>query len=242
MRNIFTFLIPLFISLGSISADWENQYGPALQYTVTIKKMELCTDSSCSTAHTIAEGTKSFDIASKDIGATLGSYANKIILPPKGVTYTHLRNTVDRTFTIKGYGPSADGSSLYCYTNGTAGSYTKMTPGTLAASEADAISNATATSVVSVNHTPTSGGYVTAYRNGVNVNITFSYATAVIDGDNILYTVQMVNPYTYSGKVPVIDVSFGTQTSVTSMEAGGGNNSNDCNIFPGDPNMRVTIK
>lgn len=243
MNKLYIFTLSLIASLFSFAADWENQYGPASQYTVTLKKMELCTDSSCSTTHTVAEATKSFDIASANIGAILGSYVNTISLPPKGVTYTHLRNTVDRTFTIKGYGLSADGSSSYCYTNGSAGSYTKMTPGTLATTEADAIANATATSVVSVNHTPSSGGYVTAYRNGSDVNITFTYSSsAMVDGDNMLYVVALDSPYTYTGKVPVIDVSFGTQTAVTSMEAGGGDNSNDCNIFPGDPNMRVVIK
>ncbi len=224
------------------SADWQNQTGPTSQYSVTLYKMELCTDSSCSTAHTIAEKTKTFDIASSGIGAELGSYADKIILPPKGVTYTHLRSTVNRTFTITGYAPSADGSSLYCYTNGTGGSYTATAPGTLAASTAIALENAVPTSLVSVNHTPTSGGTIAAYKNGGIANITFTYSSSEISGDSILYTIAMDSPYTYSNKIPVIDVSFGTQTALTSMEAGGGNNSNDCNLFPGDPNMRVTIK
>ncbi len=230
------------LSTYAYSADWENQNGPTSQYSVTLYKMEFCTDSTCSTAHTIAEKTKTFDIASSSIGAELGSYADKIILPPKGVTYTHLRTTVNRTFTITGYAPSADGSSVYCYTNGTGGSYTAMAPGTLAVSAAAALENAVPTSLVSVNHTPDSGGTVTAYKNGSTVNITFTYSSSEISGDNILYTIAMDAPYTYSGKTPVIDVSFGTQTALTSMEAGGGNNSNDCNLFPGDPNMRVTIK
>ena len=206
--------------------------------------MEFCTDSSCSTAHTIAEKTKTFDIASTTIGAELGSYADKIILPPKGVTYTHLRSTADRTFTITGYAPSADGSSVYCYTNGTGGSYTATSPGTLAASTADALENAVPTSLVLVNHTPDSGGTIAAYKNGGIANITYTYSTHEISGNNILYTIAMNTPYTYSGnnKTPLIDVSFGTQTALTSMEAGGGNNSNDCNLLPGDPNMRVTIK
>jgi hypothetical protein len=230
-------------SAYTYAADWQNQYGPTSQYSVTLYKMEFCTDSSCSTAHTIAENTKTFDIASKTIGAELGSYANKIILPPKGVIYTHLRSTVNRTFTITGYAPSADGSSAYCYTNGTGGSYTTMSPGTLAASTTIALANATPTSLVSVNDTSVSGGTITANKNGSGTaSITFTYSSSEISGDNILYTIAMDAPYTYSGKTPLIDVSFGTQTALTSMEAGGGNNSNDCNLFPGDPNMRVTIK
>jgi len=226
------------------AGDWDNQKGPTTQYSVTLHKMELCTDSSCSTAHTIAEKTKVFDIASASIGAELGSYADKIILPTAGVAYTHLRSTADRTFTITGYAPSADGSSVYCYTNGTGGSYTATAPGTLAASTTTALENATSTSLVLVNHTPDSGGTIAAYKNGGISNITYRYGTHEISGDNILYTIAMDSPYTYAGdgKIPTIDVSFGTQTALISMEAGGGNNSNDCNLLPGDPNMRVVIK
>jgi|GEM_PF-690748 len=249
IKKILSKKIVLLLTVGVLStythsADWQDQTGPTTQYSVTLHKMELCTDSSCSTAHTIAEKTKTFDIASTTIGAELGSYADKIILPPKGVTYTHLRSTADRAFTITGYAPSADGSSVYCYTNGTGGSFTATAPGTLAASTTAALANAVPTSLVLVNHTPDSGGYVSAYRNGSVVNITYRYSTHEISGNNILYTIAMDTPYTYSGnnQTPLIDVSFGTQTALTSMEAGGGNNSNDCNLLPGDPNMRVTIK
>lgn len=243
---MFNKKIAITIAIGVFSTyvyavDWQNQEGPTSQYSVTLKKMEFCTDSACSTAHTIAEKTKVFDIASTSIGAELGSYADKIILPTAGVTYTHLRSTVSRTFNITGYAPSADGSSVYCYTNGTGGSYTAMSPGTLAATTADALANATSTALVSVNDTSDSGGTITAYKNGTTANITFSYSSSEISGDDILYTIAMDAPYTYAGKIPVIDVSFGTQTALTSMEAGGGNNSNDCNLFPGDPNMRVAI-
>ena len=66
--------------------------------------------------------------------------------------------------------------------NGTGGSYTAMSPGTLAATTADALANATSTALVSVNDTSVSGGTITAYKNGTTANITFSYSSSEISG------------------------------------------------------------
>ena len=78
--------------------------GAADVYKVTMRKVELCTGStgvsSCDNAVVIGTGDKEVDIASVDAGASAASYGEPALLP-LGVTYTHMRVTIDRKFTIK---------------------------------------------------------------------------------------------------------------------------------------------
>ena len=80
--------------------------GAATIYKVTMRKVELCTGSTgvdnCDNAVqlVIGSGDKVIDIAAVDAGAVAGSYGNAALLP-LGVTYTHMRVTIDRKFTSK---------------------------------------------------------------------------------------------------------------------------------------------
>ena len=86
--------------------------GNAEVFKVTMKKMELCTgyqggdfhnitnDSFCNNPLVIGTGDKTVDIASVTAGAAAASYGNAALLP-LGETYTHLRVTIDKKFTIK---------------------------------------------------------------------------------------------------------------------------------------------
>ena len=78
--------------------------GAADVYKVTMRKVELCTGStgvsSCDNAVVIGTGDKEVDIASVDAGASAASYGEPALLP-LGVTYTHMRVTIDRKFTIR---------------------------------------------------------------------------------------------------------------------------------------------
>ena len=74
--------------------------------------MELCTgyqggdfhnitnDSFCNNPIVVGTGDKVVDIASVNAGAAAASYGNAALLP-LGETYTHLRVTIDKKFTIK---------------------------------------------------------------------------------------------------------------------------------------------
>ena len=65
-----------------------------------MKKVELCSDSTCTTPITVGERDMAADIAAAEAGATVGNYA-----PTSGIpsgTYTHLRVTMNRTFTVTG--------------------------------------------------------------------------------------------------------------------------------------------
>ena len=86
--------------------------GNAEIFKVTMKKMELCTgyqggdfhnitnDSFCNDPVVLGTGEQVVDIASVNAGAAAASYGNAALLP-LGETYTHLRVTIDKKFTIK---------------------------------------------------------------------------------------------------------------------------------------------
>ena len=86
--------------------------GDAAVFKVTMKKMELCTgyqggdfhnitnDSFCNNPIVVGTGDKVVDIASVNAGAAAASYGNAALLP-LGETYTHLRVTIDKKFTVK---------------------------------------------------------------------------------------------------------------------------------------------
>ena len=93
-------LLIIFVSY-SYSA---STTGTADVYKVTMKKVELCTAStsvtSCENAIVIGNTEETVDIASATAGSSAASYGDTALLP-LGVTYTHMRVTIDRKFTIQ---------------------------------------------------------------------------------------------------------------------------------------------
>jgi hypothetical protein len=112
MKKIFLILALtiLFFNKG-YAASGE---GAATEYTVTMKKVELCEDSACATSTTVGDSSKRVDIASVSAGADIGSYAATTGLP-LGTTFSHLRVTVSRTFQVTG---SVTAGSTACVTDG----------------------------------------------------------------------------------------------------------------------------
>jgi len=237
--NQFVVLIVGSILTSAVfAANGNIRTGPATQYTVTVKKVELCTDSSCATAHTLVTKTAAMDIASAAVGAAVGSYASTMTLPPMGVTYSHMRSTIDRTFTIKGYGLSF-ATGQYCYTDGSAGTKTALAAGKNTTSATTAASSATASDL----ELPSTGaGAVTVRRIGGTATTTISYSSEIsLSGDDMLYTKALSVPYTYYGQTPIIDMSFGTQNAVSSIEMFGGDDDRECNLMPGEPTVTIKI-
>ena len=114
MKNIFKFLM---ISLSFLILNFETVQaatatGNADVYKVTMRKIELCTgytvvdfdnvhtSDACHNAVVLGSGDKVVDIASVNAGSAAASYGDSALLP-LGETYTHLRVTIDRKFTIK---------------------------------------------------------------------------------------------------------------------------------------------
>ena len=108
MKN---FLI-VFCSFILISFKLFGASGSADTYTVTMLKVELCGEVTCSSPTEVASGSQSVNIADLSAGAEAAKFGSTSGLPI-GQTFSHLRVTLDRTFTISG--PVTDGSNGVYY-------------------------------------------------------------------------------------------------------------------------------
>ena len=150
------FFIIILFSIFNINV-YAIGTGPAAQYSVTMKKMELCTgygnsnawDTSCSGPFVLAEKDLTFDVASVGVGAAIATYADTSGLPI-GTTYTHARVTLNKDFTIKGYASSddsGDGTTCWCRSetdgvfDSNTGKYLSRPAGVCESNEANAIAN-----------------------------------------------------------------------------------------------------
>ena len=138
MKKIFSLILStLLISLLNFqtiqAADNEN-FGQSAVLKITMRKVELCTgfqggdfddiltEAFCNDPVVIGSGDKVVDIASVDAGASAAAYGQPTLLP-LGETYTHLRVTIDKKFTMKGKTVvstgSASGDTDFCATKTT---------------------------------------------------------------------------------------------------------------------------
>jgi hypothetical protein len=138
MKKIFNIIIStLLLSLLNFQTTYayDNEtYGNADVLKITMRKVELCTgfqtgdfddiltDAFCNNAVVIGSGDKEVDIASVDAGASAAAYGQPTLLP-LGETYTHLRVTIDKKFTLKSDGTidtgSASNDTDFCVTKKT---------------------------------------------------------------------------------------------------------------------------
>ena len=131
MRTSFFYLLLyffIFIGFSSSTFVMAADSGNAEVYKVTMTRMELCTDSTCSTPTGVCATTKTVDIASVSAGSDIGSWCSMSGLP-FSTTYSHLRVHVNRTFILKGIVEDRV-SDNECYTqNDTSASYTQTAIG-----------------------------------------------------------------------------------------------------------------
>jgi len=109
--NIVVLSLAIFIFNIDIGLALSTK-GDADIYKVTMRKVELCTgytvvdfddiltDAACHDAVVVGSGDKEVDIASVSAGMAAAAYGQAALLP-LGVTYTHVRVTVDRNFKIR---------------------------------------------------------------------------------------------------------------------------------------------
>ena len=126
MKKIFNLILSILIinslNFQSTYAYDNETYGNASVLKVTMRKVELCTgfqtgdfddiltDAFCNNAVVIGTGDQVVDIASVGAGLAAASYGQPTLLP-LGETYTHLRVTIDKKFTLKSDGTIDTGSS-----------------------------------------------------------------------------------------------------------------------------------
>ena len=202
-------------------------YGAAAtpsSYKPTVTKVELCSSSSCSDPVVLGAGTKEFDIASKAVGADVGTYLNNFTLT-LGRTYTHVRSTISSTFKITG---TVDVSGTTCNT---------------VASPSVAASNATTTAKTAPSGTLAEMEWTIPDTNGGGdySDLTATFAangTSKTDGaSTFTFTVAMAVPYTPKATdVPKILIKFDVANTLVATTGGG-----NCIIYLEPPVQTVTI-
>lgn len=194
----------------------------ATRYDVIVTKVELCTDSSCSSALTVGSGSKTFDIASAGVGAQVGSYASLRNLPT-GTTFTHVRVTIDPKIVATATG--TDNSGNTCRTDSTNTASSPTAPGVAAAATAGA----------QTLYVPSIGGYGGGSPTANDFLIPFRITRNTSDL-SILYP---ISSFTVTQSPPTVKVLFNTSTAIMFFDAGGGAT---CRVYPAPPTVSITIQ
>ncbi len=209
------------------------------EYAFDVTKIELCTDSICSTAVVLGEGSQRFDLAAVSAGAAAGAFISDFTLAPNQ-TYTHLRVTHSRAIdmtatTVGGTGVTSVlgancvtfGASIVLASSTTeAAAVVSVLGGPAAASQTFVVPDTTA------NNAP--GGLATTYANE---------GIVLVDATTMAITKALTAPFTSGSSAPAIDAAFDVANTITfQATAGGGANDNYCNVFLGAPSVSITIQ
>ena len=229
--------------------------GSAAVYKVTMRKVELCTAStgvtSCENAVVVGSGDKVVDVASVSAGAEAASYGDPALLP-LGETYTHMRVTIDRKFTIKSgeqLDPTGDASG--CVTQaatdtmyGTSESARKYTH-KVSVTDDTALSSAAEMNVYLENDSYTLCANANCSGTSSQTNDYSSPSSATYQSthssdtsDDHIMVYALTTPYTVALIAPTIDISFGTSTAIGAYTV----SSTRCAIYANEPTVTVTIK
>ena len=203
MKKIFLILLFTFLILNKGYAATAT--GEATEYEITMKKVELCSDATCTTPITVGERDMAADIAAADAGATVGNYASTAGIPSG--TYSHIRITISRTIQITGTVVISDSSS--CFTDGGTDNVADNLLVTTATS-------ASSTTMYLVNDDSYAVGTGTTLSEDITIGYTNpTYATSMsVSGDNAVMIYELTEPYTRLLKAPVIKVAFNTENAV----------------------------
>jgi len=203
MKKIFLILLFTFLILNKGYAATAT--GEATEYEITMKKVELCSDATCTTPITVGEIDMAADIAAADAGATVGNYASTAGIPSG--TYSHIRITISRTIQITGTVVISDSSS--CFTDGGTDNVANNLLATTATS-------ASSTTMYLVDDDSYAVGTGAATGSDITIGYTNpTYATSMsVSGDNAVMIYELTEPYTRLLKAPVIKVAFNTENAV----------------------------
>ena len=203
MKKIFLILLFTFLILNKGYAATAT--GEATEYEITMKKVELCSDATCTTPITVGERDMAADIAAVDAGATVGSYASTSGIPSG--TYSHIRITISRTIQITGTVVISGSSS--CFTDGGTDNVADNLLVTTATS-------ASSTTMYLVNDDSYEVGTGTTDSENITIGYTNpTYASSMsVSGDNAVMIYELTEPYTRLLKAPVIKVAFNTENAV----------------------------
>ena len=222
-------IIFIFFSNFSFSAD---DISTPSKYQVTMSKLELCTSSACSDATVLTNTSASFNIASASAGADVGSWINSFELEI-GKTYTHIRSTINSTFTIAGYTTNSSISSSYCVT--------ESSPNTAASHNTAPIvdgSNSTTTedmSWVIPNEADADNG---SFYVDLSSDFSTNSITKTNDSSTFYWVGTLANSYTPNiNSAPKITISFDVANQLRSQQAG----ADTCYMYVLPPTVSVSL-
>ena len=256
MKSLFKYIIiTKLIWISYLAASYANTTGSAAVYKVTMRKVEMCTGSTgvtnCDGAVTIGSGDKTVDIAAVGAGSAAASYGKPALLP-LGETYTHMRVTIDRKFTIKsGEQIDPSGAASGCVTQKATQAMYGADISTRKYTHKPSVTDDTAlSSAVEMNVyleddsyslcTDATCGSTSSQSNDYSSP---SYATyqeehdSDSDDDHVM-VYKLTNSYTVTLIPPVIDISFGTQDAVGAYTV----SSTRCALYGAEPVVTITIK
>ena len=251
-------VLNLLIFIAFTFSSYANVKGNADTYKVTMRKVELCTAStgvtSCENGVVIGSGDVEVDITSAGIGAAAAAYGNPTLLP-LGVTYTHMRVTIDRKFVIRNDTAIAAGeNATACRTIATTSAmYGGADESSRKYTHKPVVANNQAAANMNIYlindkytrcNVAACGG-----AGGTTSDVTLSYDQGVgsskhqtqhADGsllnDHVMIY-ELTTPYTVSLIAPTIDIAFGTDNAVGAAEV-----NELCQMWAEEPLVTITIK
>ena len=248
---IFIFNIDIGLALAT--------NGDADIYKVTMRKVELCTgytvvdfddiltDAACHDAVVVGSGDKEVDIASVSAGMAAAAYGQAALLP-LGVTYTHVRVTVDRNFKIRtetaidiGGDSAGQDETDNCVTIATTDGMYVTDEATDKYTHVPAVAEGETRAEMSVyvrngreagesgaNYTQclvedctTTGAWSWDYASlaaTLEDAMAMSIARSSVTTDDVVLVYALSSPYTVTLIPPTIDLSFGTRNSIKAQE------------------------
>ncbi len=204
------------------------------KYEVTMKKVELCTSSACTTTTVLAEKDGTFDIASASAGADVGSWITGYALEI-GTTYTHIKATINSTFTIKGTCSNGEHGLDSCTTIGTP--TVAASSGSSPAATAEVASSVAAADMSWMVPNKADGDNGAFYGSSVATTFEANGITKVNDAATFTWIGALSSSYTpTASSAPKITIKF----DVTSQLQAAGV-SNQCGIYVKPPKVSVTL-
>ncbi len=218
--------------------------GPASEYKVTIRQIDLCDSTStqavCNNPVTVYSGNSgAIDIANTTAGSAAASLGN-ISSANFGVSYSFVEIIMNRAFTVKGYA-SPDAGAATCYTTSNeAGTAALASDGSQSSGD-----NASTTLFAAPAGTTTSDGNSTAFNSLTSLTDTETAGT-ITSGDTFFqYRQALSKTFTLKpGNIPSVKIAFGTANAVGAS----GNMGSDCNtnaakvgLYAAEPDITITI-
>jgi len=253
MKRFFAFivLVKLLFVLFIANSNAATVKGAASVYKITMTKLEMCTASTgvtnCDGAVVIGSGTQVIDIAAVDAGAVAGSYGDVALLP-LGTTYTHMRVTILRKFTVK-TAAAIDTAATpdACVTQAATDTLYGDTEAARKFTHAITVADDGTAAEMNLYLTNDSFTICTNATCSTNTSSTNDYSSPTYatymeghdadTGTEHIMIFALTSPYTVTMIPPTVTISFGTQEAIGARNVG-----SRCMMIAFEPVCTITIK